>query len=111
MAPTCSPFSSLIAYSAVSSNSLAFCVTNMRSISSSFDTRGSFRMSDHRVVRSRVMPDLTDVIADLRAEDDALLVVLEGLTPEQWDQASPAQGWTIRDQVSHLADTNELCID
>ena len=28
---------------------------------------------------------------------------LDGLTPEQWNLDTPAPGWTIADQVSHLA--------
>ncbi len=57
------------------------------------------------------MSTLDELLADLRAEDEALLAVLEPLTPERWDAPTPAQGWTIRDQVSHLSDTNEICID
>jgi uncharacterized protein (TIGR03084 family) len=57
------------------------------------------------------MPGLDEVLAELRAEDDALIEVLSQVSTEQWDAPSPAQGWTIRDQVSHLADTNDICID
>lgn len=50
-------------------------------------------------------------VAELEAEQDDLAAVLENLHPEQWLQPTPAPGWDIRDQVSHLADTNEICID
>jgi uncharacterized protein (TIGR03084 family) len=33
------------------------------------------------------------------------------LSDEQWLTATPAEGWDIRDQVSHLADTNDICVD
>lgn len=40
---------------------------------------------------------------DLLAERAQLDGVLAGLAAEQWDAATPAPGWTIRDQVVHLA--------
>ncbi|GII80588.1 hypothetical protein Sru01_55700 [Sphaerisporangium rufum] len=46
------------------------------------------------------MPDL---LADLRAEGDELLAVLEPLGPAEWERPTPAAGWAVRDQVSHLA--------
>jgi uncharacterized protein (TIGR03084 family) len=46
---------------------------------------------------------LPGVCDDLMAETDDLLVVLRGLDDTQWDLDTPAAGWTIRDQVSHLA--------
>ncbi len=39
---------------------------------------------------------------DLEGETQALTAVLEQLTPEQWDAATPAEGWSVRDQISHL---------
>lgn len=39
---------------------------------------------------------------DLEAETQALVDVLSGLAPAQWDAPTPAEGWSIRDQVSHL---------
>ncbi|MBF6150085.1 TIGR03084 family metal-binding protein [Nocardia nova] len=47
--------------------------------------------------------DLTGLCADLRAEGALVLDVLEALGPEQWRLGTPATGWTIADQVSHLA--------
>lgn len=39
---------------------------------------------------------------DLQAEHVALDVVVAGLDPAQWDLATPAAGWSIRDSISHL---------
>jgi uncharacterized protein (TIGR03084 family) len=47
--------------------------------------------------------DYPDLLADLRYESDQLAVHLDGLAYEQWRLATPAQGWSIQDQVSHLA--------
>jgi uncharacterized protein (TIGR03084 family) len=47
--------------------------------------------------------DLPALVDDLVAESAALDVVLDGLLPAQWSLPTPAAGWTVRDQVSHLA--------
>ena len=39
---------------------------------------------------------------DLAAETNELAAVLSRLRPPDWDKDTPATGWTIRDQVSHL---------
>ncbi len=44
-------------------------------------------------------------------EQEDLRRVLEGLTDEQWLIPTPAHGWDVRDQVSHLADTEEIAHD
>jgi uncharacterized protein (TIGR03084 family) len=41
--------------------------------------------------------------ADLRAETDDLRALLVGLTDEDWRTPTPAEGWSIKDTVSHLA--------
>jgi uncharacterized protein (TIGR03084 family) len=46
---------------------------------------------------------LRSVVADLRAETTEIVSVLSGLRPSRWDASTPADGWTIRDQVTHLA--------
>ena len=43
------------------------------------------------------------LLADLRHESDQLAEHLDGLADGYWGLATPAQGWSIRDQVSHLA--------
>jgi uncharacterized protein (TIGR03084 family) len=47
--------------------------------------------------------DFPGLLEDLEAESAELDVRLAGLTPERWNLDTPAQGWTIADQVSHLA--------
>lgn len=49
------------------------------------------------------MADLQALIADLSYEHAALEAVVAPLEPEAWDTLTPAEGWSIRDQVSHLA--------
>ncbi|MFJ2633395.1 TIGR03084 family metal-binding protein [Streptomyces sp. NPDC087422] len=46
------------------------------------------------------------VLADLRAESDALDDVVAGLEPEQWARPTPAEGWTVAHQIAHLAWTD-----
>jgi len=43
------------------------------------------------------------LLADLRHESDQLAEHLDGLADGYWGLATPAQGWSIHDQVSHLA--------
>lgn len=47
--------------------------------------------------------DYPGLLAALRSESDLLTNHLRDLTFEQWGRATPAAGWTIQDQVSHLA--------
>lgn len=49
------------------------------------------------------MADLERIRTDLGDEHAALDAVVSGLTDPTWDLATPAEPWTIRDQVSHLA--------
>jgi uncharacterized protein (TIGR03084 family) len=46
---------------------------------------------------------MAELVADLRAETRDLEGLLAPLRPAQWDTPTPAPGWAIRDQVSHLA--------
>ncbi|WP_214320707.1 TIGR03084 family metal-binding protein [Nonomuraea sediminis] len=46
---------------------------------------------------------MAELVADLRAETASLETLLRPLRPEQWETPTPAEGWAIRDQVSHLA--------
>jgi uncharacterized protein (TIGR03084 family) len=48
------------------------------------------------------MAELAEIIEDLRAEHDALDSLVAGLKAEEWDKPTPAEGWSIRDQVTHL---------
>ena len=47
--------------------------------------------------------DFPSLLNDLRAESDYLIAQLKGLRTEQWALSTPAAGWTIADQISHLA--------
>jgi uncharacterized protein (TIGR03084 family) len=47
--------------------------------------------------------DYPGLLADLRDESDRLAEHLDGLAYEQWGLATPAHGWAIQDQISHLA--------
>ena len=53
---------------------------------------------------------LKDVIDDLEAEQAVLAGLLESLPDEAWDSDSPAEGWTLRDCVAHLAETDESAL-
>ncbi|MFI6595336.1 TIGR03084 family metal-binding protein [Nonomuraea sp. NPDC050536] len=46
---------------------------------------------------------IAELVADLREETASLEALLRPLRAEQWETATPAEGWAIRDQVSHLA--------
>jgi len=43
-----------------------------------------------------------EICADLADEHDALDRLVGPLPPEDWDRPTPAAGWTVRDQISHL---------
>jgi uncharacterized protein (TIGR03084 family) len=51
------------------------------------------------------MTTLAELLVDLDAEYDALRAVVGGLADDapEWDLATPAEGWAVRDQISHLA--------
>lgn len=47
--------------------------------------------------------DISKVRADLAAEHESLDRLLSGLSPEQWSADTPSPGWTVTDQIGHLA--------
>ena len=49
------------------------------------------------------MPTVSDIAADLAAEHADLDQMLASLSPEAWARDTPSPGWTIADQVGHLA--------
>jgi uncharacterized protein (TIGR03084 family) len=51
------------------------------------------------------------VLDDYEAEQHDLYALLGGLPDDQWRLPTPAAGWDVRDQVSHLADTEEVAYD
>jgi uncharacterized protein (TIGR03084 family) len=48
-------------------------------------------------------PPTDTLLDDLAAETNALDYVLARLRPADWERPTPAAGWAVRDQVSHLA--------
>lgn len=50
--------------------------------------------------------DMQTLCADLQAECAALERILEPLQEAAWDTPTPAPGWSIRDQISHLGWTD-----
>lgn len=46
--------------------------------------------------------EMDQLCLDLRAEHEALDVVVSDLGEQQWSLPTPAAGWSVRDQISHL---------
>lgn len=53
---------------------------------------------------------LDTLVADLLDETRALDAVLTALTDLQWEAPTPAPGWLVRDQVSHLAHFDDATV-
>ncbi|MHB1986967.1 MAG: TIGR03084 family metal-binding protein [Acidimicrobiales bacterium] len=49
------------------------------------------------------MSRIEELCSDLTAELHALDAAVADLTAHEWQRATPAQGWDVRDQISHLA--------
>lgn len=47
--------------------------------------------------------DFSHLLLDLEAETEDLVELLSALRPSEWSLPTPAAGWSIADQVSHLA--------
>jgi uncharacterized protein (TIGR03084 family) len=47
--------------------------------------------------------DLAGLTADLAAESADLVAVVAPLSEQQWSAGTPAPGWTVKDQLTHLA--------
>jgi uncharacterized protein (TIGR03084 family) len=52
-----------------------------------------------------------EVLDDFTAEQTDLYHVLIQLSDDDWSRPTPAAGWNVRDQVAHLAHTEELARD
>ncbi|MCF1592312.1 TIGR03084 family metal-binding protein [Streptomyces muensis] len=46
---------------------------------------------------------ITSLVGDLRSETAELRGVLSSLTEDDWTRQTPAAGWTVLDQITHLA--------
>jgi uncharacterized protein (TIGR03083 family) len=57
------------------------------------------------------MDDMGSALGELEAEQEELDNILDALDDGDWLKPTPAEGWDIRDQVSHMADTNEIAVD
>ena len=53
---------------------------------------------------------MSDLVTDLAAETEVIERLLAGLPTQAWDTPTPAEGWLIRDQVSHLAFFDEAAL-
>jgi uncharacterized protein (TIGR03084 family) len=51
----------------------------------------------------RAGPPIAALCGDAVAEYDDLRALLVDIAPGDWERPTPAAGWTIRDQISHLA--------
>jgi uncharacterized protein (TIGR03084 family) len=49
------------------------------------------------------MADLTMILGDLQEEHRALDALVAPLTQSMWNSSTPAEGWSIQDQIGHLA--------
>ena len=46
---------------------------------------------------------LSALLDDVQAEADDLLAAMAGIREADWDAPTPAEGWSVRDAISHLA--------
>ncbi len=53
---------------------------------------------------------MSELVTDLAAETEVIERMLSGLPAEAWDTPTPAEGWMIRDQISHLAYFDEAAL-
>ena len=61
------------------------------------------RLRSEAAYAGSVLVDLVSLCADLEDEHAELDAIVAGLDEASWDQPTPAEGWSIRDQISHLA--------
>ncbi|MFB3050161.1 MAG: DinB family protein, partial [Acidimicrobiia bacterium] len=54
---------------------------------------------------------MREILSDLVAEEQHLDQFLQSLADREWKKKTPAQGWTIKDQVSHLAHVEGLAAE
>jgi uncharacterized protein (TIGR03084 family) len=53
---------------------------------------------------------MKEILADLKAEQGSLDHFLSTVSDAQWDLLTPAEGWTVRDSVSHIAHIDEVAV-
>jgi uncharacterized protein (TIGR03084 family) len=54
------------------------------------------------------MVDMERVCTDLQEEYGALDTLLSGLDEADWNRSTPAEGWMVRDQISHIGSTDRV---
>ncbi|MGQ0849920.1 MAG: maleylpyruvate isomerase family mycothiol-dependent enzyme [Actinomycetota bacterium] len=54
---------------------------------------------------------MREILSDLVAEQQFLDQFLQRIGAKDWERPTPAKGWSIRDTISHLADSAELAAD
>ena len=52
----------------------------------------------------------SSIVDDLAAEQAVLDDLVGNLDEEQWATASPAAGWTVRDEIAHLAFFDDVAL-
>ncbi|GGM35309.1 hypothetical protein GCM10012275_03200 [Longimycelium tulufanense] len=55
--------------------------------------------------------NVATVVDDLRAESEELDALVAGLPPRGWATPTPAEGWTVAHQISHLAWTDAQALN
>ena len=55
--------------------------------------------------RSSYATDMNSIISDFEAANTPLARLLDTVQASQWNKTSPCAGWTVRDVVGHLIDT------
>jgi uncharacterized protein (TIGR03084 family) len=56
------------------------------------------------------MTTINDICRDLADEHRSLDEIVSALAPDEWDTPTPAPGWSVRDQISHLAFFDEVAV-
>jgi uncharacterized protein (TIGR03084 family) len=56
------------------------------------------------------MAGVNSIVADLRAESDALDALVTPLGDDRWTAPTPAAGWTIAHQIAHLLWTDRVAL-
>ena len=54
--------------------------------------------------------DLSNIVADLRAEGDELYALLQRLEPEHWASPTTFKSWTVYDVVAHLHISDHMAV-
>jgi len=56
------------------------------------------------------MAGTTDLWTDVQDQREALLMLLEGLTPDEWNEQSLCEDWRVRDVVGHMVSETTLTV-